>query len=84
MRLGELLWGAKSPGSNGATPPHMMDTPLCLLYSRGGAVPNLTRDIEEAALTHTTAGASVEGAIMLTMPTMYLKWVWLVGVVKVN
>lgn len=64
-RVGALLWA--TPTGKPAPP---LDTPLCMLYSRGGAVPNLTRDLEEGITGHVTGS---ENAVMLTMPTMYMK-----------
>lgn len=72
-RIGTLLW-TTSTGS--PAPP--LETPLCLLYSRGGAVPNLTRDLEEEVTGRRTGHMTdhmtgSENAVMLTVPTMYMK-----------
>lgn len=72
-RLGTLLW--TTPSGQSAQP---LDTPLCLLYSRGGAVPNLTKDLEkEVSKCHMTGCprhmTGSANAVMLTMPTMYMK-----------
>lgn len=64
-RVGTLLWATPTGGAQ-----QPLETPLCLLYSRGGAVPNLTRDLE-AEVTSGVTGS--EYAMMLTMPTMYMK-----------
>lgn len=73
LRTGKLVWATSSGVS---APP--LATPLCLLYSRGGAVPNLTRDLEEKVIQgvrHVTGSTSSAEAVMLTMPTMYMKYV---------
>lgn len=64
-RVGKLLWTTPKAAQQ-ATP---LATPLCFLYSRGGAIPNLTRDLEEDVTSHMTGSESA--AMMLTMPTMY-------------
>ena len=72
-RMGRLVWQSAKKG--GTSAPSSLTTPLCLLYSRGGAVPNLTRDVEEEVLrgaSHVTgSGESADSAVMLTMPTLY-------------
>ena len=71
LRIGRVIWSSLKDGS----PYSSLDTPFCLLYSRAGAIPNLSRDIEEEVLRHTshvTRNGGNEG-IMLTMPTVYMK-----------
>lgn len=68
-RMGKLIW--TTPKSLPAAPTPPFATPLCFLYSRGGAIPNLTRDLEEDVMHRVTG--SEAAAIMLTMPTMYTK-----------
>lgn len=76
-RLGRLVWHTvqhQQQGQRQGTPAPPLATPLCLLYSRGGAMPHLTRDLEEEVLrgaSHVTGSASCKDAILLTMPTMY-------------
>lgn len=71
-RIGKLIWTTPpSLPSSAATPP--LATPLCFLYSRGGAIPNLTRDLEEEVARHMTGSEEEVSAVMLTMPTMYNK-----------
>lgn len=68
-RVGKLVWTTAK-----GTPASPLATPLCLLYSRGGAMPNLTRDLEEEVLqgvSHVTGSEASDNAVMLTMPTMY-------------
>ena len=70
-RMGTLLW--TTPTGSSASP---LETPLCMLYSRGGAVPNLTRDLEEEVVGHRRTGCHITGSetpVMLTMPTMLMK-----------
>ena len=68
-RVGKLVWTTPRSLPAAVTPP--LATPLCFLYSRGGAIPNLTRDLEDDVVCHVTG--SEPAAIMLTMPTMYKK-----------
>ncbi len=69
-RVGKLIW--TTPKSLPAEAPPLA-TPLCFLYSRGGAIPNLTRDLEEEVVRHVTGSEEEASAVMLTMPTMYNK-----------
>ena len=74
-RVGKLIWATPTPQQLPLLAPPL-DTPLCFLYSRGGAIPNLTRDLEEDMVRHVTGNESDEraaAAIMLTMPTLYAK-----------
>lgn len=85
-RLGRLVWATPTTSNPATTTTGSLDTPLCLLYSRGGAAPSLTRDVEEQVtqstrhmtLTRTAGGARhmtqhpAKPPVMLTMPTMYL------------
>jgi len=66
-RRGRLL--VPSPTST-----HVLETPSCLLHTRGGLVPNLTRDLENQLLSLSPArGGGGQGncGYMLTMPTLY-------------
>ena len=72
-RMGKLVWTTPSGLPPLALPP--LATPLCSLYSRGGAIPNLTRDLEEEVLWgvgHVT-GSSESPPVVLTLPTLYTK-----------
>lgn len=72
VRLGRLVWSASSS----------LTTPLCLIHTRGGSTPNLTRDLEEQILqqchltkqqNHVTGSRCGIGAFMLTMPSLFMK-----------
>ena len=68
-RLGRLVCPTSS------TP--LLDTPSCLIHTRGGATPNLTRDLEEQLLaqiqpSHVTGTGRGSCGFMLTMPTLYM------------
>ncbi len=67
LRRGNLVWTAPNECVSS------LDTPTCLLYSRAGSIPNLTRDIEETILSHMTESGCGNEAVMLTMSTMYMK-----------
>lgn len=69
-RIGKLM-----AAPNGLPNLPSFATPLCVLYSRGGAVPNLTRDLEEEVLQGVNHVTGSKEAVMLTMPTMYMKLV---------
>lgn len=48
----------------------LLDTPSCLIHTRGGSVPNLTRDLEEQLLSQLHPSAN-SNAFMVTMPSIY-------------
>ena len=77
VRQGRILWSSSS-----------LNTPLCLVHTRGGSTPNLTRDLEEQVLKqhkhqsnqpgHMTGSVcgdqdGGENTFMLTMPSLYMK-----------
>lgn len=68
-RLGRLL--CSNPSST-----HLLETPSCLIHTRGGATPNLTRDLEEQLLDQLQPnGVTGSGCgFMLTMPTLYMTY----------
>lgn len=69
-RLGRLV----CPTSSSSL---FLDTPGCLIHTRGGATPNLTRDLEEQLLaqfqpSHETGDRLNSFGFMITMPTLYM------------
>ena len=61
VRVGKLLWKNVS----NKCLQQASETPLCLLYSRAGHVPHLTKDVLEELL-----GSTQTHPTMLTLPTL--------------
>ena len=61
VRVGKLLW----KNASNKCLQQASETPLCLLYSRAGHVPHLTKDVLEELL-----GSTQTQPTMLTLPTL--------------